>query len=251
MIVWKNTPALRAGTTLRDPSAPEYNNTALHCGGDPTAILANRQRLADALQISCDQFIFAQQTHSDHIVKVGYNDKGKGAFSYDEAIADCDALYTQDRNLLIGVFSADCVPILLYDPIKHIIAAIHSGWMGTCKGILSKTLTHLIEQEGCSSANIQAYIGPAISFSSFEIGMEVVAQLRQLPFDVSPFIRLKDKQKAYADNKGINYQMLRNAGVPPANITMDQNDTFSENEVFFSYRRDHNCGRHLSFIIQH
>ncbi len=250
MILWKDTHAFSAGTTLRDPLQRACNSMALHCGEDDDSVLENRKMLADMIHVPMKRFVFANQTHSDHLYEVCEKDIGKGAFSKEDAIQDCDALYTRERNVLIGVFTADCVPILLYDPMEHIIAAIHSGWIGTTKAIVSKTLDVLRQKEGCLSENILAYIGPAIAYQSFEIGMEVVDQIKALPFDTSPYLRMKNEQKAYADNKGLNRQMLLNAGVLREHITVDPNDTFIDNEVFFSYRRDKQCGRHLSFIVQ-
>lgn len=250
MIIWKNHSSLIAGTTLRDQNQPENNNMALHCGGNRTAIIENRQHLAQWVGVPLQRFVFANQTHSDHIVKITDADAGKGALGTDNAISDCDALYTREVNLLLGVFTADCVPILLYDPMEKLICAIHSGWMGTVKQITAKTLHTLIHKEGCDPKQLHAYIGPAIAAHSFEVGMEVVEQLHSLPFDPSDFIRLKSQTKALVDNKGLNREMLLRAGVPKENITMDKNDTFAENESFFSYRRNHQCGRHLSFIVQ-
>lgn len=250
MIYWKHNKSLIAGTTLRNPDKKENNNMALHCGGRAEDIIENRRALARKLDMDIDQFVFANQTHSDHIIKVDASDKGKGATTLLDAIPDCDALYTREKDIMIGVFTADCVAILLYDPMEGIIAAIHSGWMGTMKQICTKTLKVLIEKEGCKPENIHAYLSPAIAFSSFEVGMDVVAQVQALPFPTTSFVHYKSKEKALVDNKGLNVQMLINAGVLPEHITVDKNDTFMENESFFSYRRDKQCGRHLSFIVR-
>ncbi len=250
MIYWKRNQEYIAGTTLRDRNQAEYNNMALHCGGNLTEIIANRKRLVKEIGISLSQCTFANQTHSDHIVKVTQADAGKGAFQAADAIQDCDALYTRESNLLIGVFTADCVPILLFDPIEKIICAIHSGWMGTTKQITTKTMQVLITQEGCLAQNIYAYIGASIAFRSFEVGKEVVDQIKALPFDTTPFIAYQKNEKAFIDNKGLNQQMLINSGVQKDHIIIDKNDTFAENESFFSYRRNKQCGRHLSFIIR-
>ena len=80
--------------------------------------------------------------------------------------------------------------------------------------------------------------------------MEVVDQIKKLPFDCSAYITYKENNKAFVDNQGLNYQMLINAGILKEHITIDKNDTFAENESFFSYRRDKACGRHLSFIVR-
>ncbi|MCI8851358.1 MAG: peptidoglycan editing factor PgeF [Erysipelotrichaceae bacterium] len=250
MIYWKRNHEYLAGTTLRNPQKAECNNTALHCAKDIHAVITNREHLAQKTGIPMKQFVFANQTHSDHIVKVTKEDCGKGAYEAATAVADCDALYTREANLLIGVFTADCVPILLYDPLEKLICAIHSGWMGTTKQISKKALDILINQEGCKPQNIHAFIGASIAYHSFEVGMEVVEKIKALPFNTSPYITYKDSNKAYVDNKGLNYQMLINAGIQKAHITIDKNDTFAENESFFSYRRDKACGRHLSFIVR-
>lgn len=250
MIYWKQHKNIVAATTMRNPHKKENNNMALHCGGNHKDIIENRSALAQKLDLSLAQFVFANQTHSDHIHKVTKADAGRGALSTQDAIADCDALYTREKNLLIGVFTADCVAILLHDPMEGIIAAIHSGWVGTTKQITTKTLNMLVEQERCDPKNIEAFISVAIAFHSFEVGMEVIEQMRQLPFDTTPYIAIKNSEKGLVDNQGLNVQMLLNAGVLPEHITVDKNDTFSLNESFFSYRRDHACGRHLSFIVQ-
>lgn len=250
MIYWKRNKELIAATTLRNPNKKENNNMALHCGGASEDILWNRSHLAIKYNLSLDQMTFANQTHSDHIVCARKDDQGRGARSLEDAIQDCDALYTREPNHMIGVFTADCVPILLYDPIEKLIGAIHSGWQGTIKQITWKMMQQLINHEGCNPENIQAYIGPSIAFHSFEVGMEVVEQVKALPFDTHDYILYKNSEKALVDNQGLNFKMLTMCGVRPEAITLDKNDTFMDNPSFFSYRRNHQCGRHLSFIIR-
>ena len=136
-IIWKDNEDIVAGTTLRDAQAKEDNNMALHVGGNLTDVIANRQRLSEDLGISLNQWVFTQQTHSDHMHEVTKADAGKGSLLYVDGIADCDALYTKESHIALGVFHADCVPVLLYDPFTHLIAAIHSGWQGTVKEIMT------------------------------------------------------------------------------------------------------------------
>lgn len=250
MIIWKQHKDIIAATSLRNTHKPSNNNLALHCGDNLENVLQNREALAHNIHIPTNTWVFAQQTHSANIQKVSHADAGKGIYSYESGIPFCDALYTREENLLLGVFHADCVPILLHDPIENIICAIHSGWMGTIQQITTHALQVLIDIEGCKPSQIEAYIGPAIAFSSFEVGMEVVEQVQKLPFDTSSYICLKDNGKALVDNKGLNYQMLLHAGLLDEHIMIDKNDTFQENDAFFSYRRDKHCGRHLSFIVR-
>ncbi|MEF9968163.1 MAG: peptidoglycan editing factor PgeF [Longicatena sp.] len=248
-IQWMNSDNIIAGTTLRNSELKENGNLALHTHGDLEAIIENRKVLSKDLSISLSQWVFAQQTHSDHLIKVGKDEQGRGTLLHSDGIADCDALYTKDKGVALGVFHADCVPILLYDPFTQLICAIHSGWQGTIKEITAKVISYLIENEHVKPENLLAYIGPAISYHSFEVGQDVIEKVQTMSFDTSSFITYKKDGKALVNNKGLNRQMLLNAHVPYENITYNRNDTFLDNDAFFSYRRDHNCGRHLSFIM--
>ena len=249
-IQWNYEDDLLAGTTLRDPSLPENNNMALHACLRKEDVLNNRDTLSKALHIASSQWTFAMQTHSDHIHEVTAADAGRGYRVYEEGIADCDALYTKERNIAIGVFHADCVPVLLYDPFTGIIAAIHSGWQGTVQEITRKTVTLLMQKEHVDPAHLMAYIGPAIAYRSFEIQQDVIDRIRAMSFDTHYYLTMLPNGRAIADNKGLNMQMLLNLGVERDHITVNPNDTFLKNDAFFSYRREPACGRHLSFILR-
>lgn len=248
-IIWKDNDDIFAGTTLRDIHAKEANNMALHVGGNLNDVIENRKALSKDLGINLEQWVFSQQTHSDHMQKVTKQDQGKGSILYSDGFADCDALYTKESEIAIGIFHADCVPILLYDPFTHLIAAIHSGWQGTVKEITRKSVQQLMVQEGVQPAHLHVYIGPAISYHSFEVGQDVIELVQQMSFDTSSYITYLRNGKALVNNKGLNKAMLLQLGVPEEQITVNKNDTFSPNDAFFSYRRDRSCGRHLSFII--
>lgn len=249
IIQWLHTNQVFAGTTLRDNKQPDYNNMALHTGSNPENIIYNRKQLSTYIGIHLNQWVFAQQTHSDHIYKVTQADLGKGSLRQEDAIANCDALYTKEKGIAIGVFHADCVPILLYDPIHAIICAIHSGWIGTTKELTRKMMEHLIQVEGIDPLHIKAYIGPSIAFDSFEVGEDVVEKVNHMSFDTSKFVAAGKQGKAYVDTKGLNVQMLENTGVLRDNISVNRTDTYIKNEALFSYRRMPTCGRHVSFIL--
>lgn len=250
MIQWKYKDEIIAGTTLRDPSLPENANMALHACSQKEEVLKNRRMLSEQLGIAMNQWTFAIQTHSDHIHEVTKADMGKGSIVYEDGIADCDALYTKEAGIAIGVFHADCVPVLLYDPYTGIIAAIHSGWQGVVSEITRKCVQHLIDKEHIDTSYLRAYIGPAIAHRSFEIKEDVIARIQAMSFDTTPYLKLQQDGRAFADNKGLTMQMLLNLGVSRDHITINPNDTFPKNDAFFSYRRDHSCGRHLSFIYR-
>lgn len=250
VIQWKPSVDILAGTTLRDANRVANNDMALHTTHDKKDILENRNALNMQLGIKEEQWVFAQQTHSDHLHAVTKQDMGRGSIAYATAIKDCDALYTKESGIAIGVFHADCVPILLYDPISQIICAIHAGWQGTVKEITRKSVLHLMQHEQLNPKNLYAYIGPSIAFHSFEVGYDVVEQVQQMPFDTSSYIAYRDHQKAFIDLKGLHCKMLLDLGVSNEHMNINPNDTFMPNESLFSYRRDANCGRHLSYILR-
>src|SRR5699024_3213744 len=101
---------ITAGTTLKDPNQALNGNLALHTGENPTQVVANRQTLADALQVDADQFVFANQTHSKKAYPVKADDRGRGSQSTEDAVDDVDALYTYETDIVLGVFTAYFVP---------------------------------------------------------------------------------------------------------------------------------------------
>lgn len=239
-----------AGTTLKVSANPESFNMALHACNQKDSVLINRKRFSKDLNIPLENCVFAKQTHSDHIKKVTKEDLGKGVFDYSNAIDDTDALYTKEKGICLGVFHADCVPVLMIDPVSEIICAIHSGWQGTVKEITKKTIQHLKNVEGVNPENLKVYIGPSITQSVFEVGIEVIEQVKKMSIDTSKTYYFNEStQKGYVDNKELNRLLCISEGVLPEKINVDKNCTFSNSENFFSYRKDKECGRHMSFIM--
>lgn len=249
-ITWKNNPGIIGGTSLRNNDKGEFGNMALHVGGNLDAVIENREELSADLGITLNDWVFPQQTHSDHIKQVSLSDAGRGSRIYEDGIANCDALYTKDTDLMLAIMHADCVPVLLYDKVTGIICAIHSGWQGTVKEITRKSLQYLIDNENVDPVHVKVYIGPAIAHNSFEVDEDVLSLVKAMSFDTSPFITYKENGKALVDNKGLNKQMLLDLGVCMEHITVDKNDTFTANDSLFSYRRDPKCGRHVTFIMR-
>ena len=249
-INWFSIEELYAGTTLKDQNHLLDNSMALHTTEQVDAIIANRNNLMNELNFELNNCVFANQTHSSSIHKVTKQDIGAGAFNIENAIDNCDALYTKEKNILLGVFSADCVPILIYDREQHIIAAIHAGWKGTTQQITKKMLDILLYDENCDVNELYVYIGPAIEFLNFEVDQDVVDEIKKLPFNSECFIIPKDNGKFLVDLKGINYQILLNAKIPDTHIFVHHGDTYEDEENFFSYRKRKENGRNMTFILQ-
>lgn len=126
-----------------------------------------RKELAVSGEWKVDQFVFPRQTHSDHVEIAG---SVNPACSF----PDTDALITNEPGLFVCVQTADCVPVLLYDPQKKVVAAVHAGWRGTISKITQKTISLMTEKFGCNPADIIAGVGPSIHMHAYEVGPEVV-----------------------------------------------------------------------------
>lgn len=153
--------------------------------------------------------------------------------SNSEIIAD--AVVTNLIGIYIGVQTADCVPILLFDPIKKVVSAVHAGWRGTAKGILPKTISVMKEVFGCNSSDIIVSMGPAIKACCYEVGMEVVDALSKLLRDSQDFVRIKDG-KTFVDLHKANTLQALNAGILPANIRVSNYCTYCRADILHSYR---------------
>ncbi|MFV0381382.1 MAG: peptidoglycan editing factor PgeF [Breznakia sp.] len=247
---WLEDDYIFSGTSLKDPLRPEDNNMALHTSDHSDAIIENRKHLLKELHFPLEQCVFANQTHSCNIHKIEKKDIGAGAFSNKDAIKDCDALYTDLSNVLLGVFSADCIPILLYDREQHIIAAIHAGCKGTVQELTKKMLHILIHEENTNPNELYAYIGPAIEFYSYEVDKDIIDLVKTMSFDTKRFWMKKNDHKFLLDLKMLNYQMLLDANVPDTNIQVHHWDSFEQEDYLFSYRKNKDTGRNMSFILQ-
>ena len=231
-------------TTLKDLKAPEQNNMALHVCINPEDVLKNRHQL-EMETLPLNQWILPWQKHTANIQEVTKKDWSKGAYEKESSIMNVDALYTTESNTLIGVFTADCIGLLLVDETTPCVCVIHSGWKGTCQQIVDKAVKELIRKKVIHPESTKAFFSPSILFDSLEVGMEVIEQIKALPFDVEPFIRYMPNEKAYLDNQGINIQMLKNNGI--TNIYSSHMDTKNEKELCFSYRNDKKTGEHFTF----
>ena len=211
---------------------PYYFNLSYSVGDDGSIVDKNRKEFFEALGLTTDNIAYQRQIHSDiiKIIECG-GDNGVG-----------DALITDKRNLGLAISAADCNPIFIYDKKNKIIAAVHSGWEGTERRILYKTLEYLKKNFSSDPQNLISYIGPSISQVNYEFGMEVTEK-----FD-SRFI-IEINKKMYLDVSGINFQMLLDFGVPKNQIQKSELCTYAYKDLLHSYRRDGSVsGRSIGVI---
>ncbi|MGE5430737.1 MAG: peptidoglycan editing factor PgeF [Syntrophomonadaceae bacterium] len=215
-----------------DSKPPYFFNMSLSVGDDPARVKRNRKEFFKALNLSEKTVALQKQTHSD-------------ICTYTEESGLCgesDAMITDKKNLGLGVSVADCTPVFLYDPKNKVIAAVHSGWRGTQKKILSNVLKKMSDEFNSSPEDLAAYIGPSISQDNYEVGKEFIDL-----FDPKYLKPCEDKY--LLDVKGANLDMLLEAGVPKSAIQVSSLCTFRMENLLHSYRRDGlESGRLLGII---
>ena len=233
------------GVTKKVPEAPYAYSMALHTGEDPAHIVSNRSAAASLLDTRGKYtFVLAHQTHSDHI-EVIRDPIARGWMQEEDAIRDCDALVTAQAGVIVGVLTADCVPILLYDRQKKVVAAVHAGWRGTDKRIVQTCIARMQQEFSSDPQEIIAGIAPAIGGCCYEVGEEVAGYFQSL---YSEAVEAQG-EKYMLDLPAINRMQILQMGVPVSHIEMSGICTACENESFFSYRKEKGCsGRFLSLI---
>jgi YfiH family protein len=241
---FKNSPSLLHAVTTKSHELPYAFSLALHTGEDANSIISNRNRLSKLLQSSEPlHYIAADQTHSDNI-KLITKKETKGWESLSDAVEACDALITDVKGVMLTILTADCVPILLYDRKKEVVAAVHAGWKGTKAQIVSNTVHKMTEMYGCDPKEIIAGIAPSIGRCCYEVGEEVAEHFFDIPEGFTPV-----GEKFMLDLPFINKQQLLDAGLQEENIEMSRVCTACHVDRFFSYRKEQGCsGRFMSMI---
>jgi YfiH family protein len=157
-----------------------------------------------------------------------------------------DAIVTSMRNLGVGIYTADCVPLLLVDGEAKVVAAVHAGWRGTLSGIVNRTVKRIERDFGILSSKISAAIGPSIGMCCFEVGEEVAVRFMNKYDGWSEFLYKKNDSKYFIDLRMANVRNLLDAGVANFEVV---NICTKCNKDFHSYRREgKGVGRQLSFI---
>lgn len=209
----------------------ESLNLSWSRGDDKARVEENRHRVAASL--GGVDLIFVNQVHGDTVIRV--DAKPEGAWSAGEG----DGLITDQPGLALCAQTADCTPILLFDPDRPAVAAIHSGWRGTVKAIGPKALTAMTEVYGTRPERVHAAIGPSISKDNYRVGPEVLEQFQALFGGLDPaLITERDAEGgAGLDVAEACRRQLIDAGVPDTQISTVKACTFAEEARLFSSRR--------------
>lgn len=206
-------------------------NLAMRLDEQEENIRKNYRILGNALGFSCSDLVMTRQIHSDSIRVVSREDC-RGCFHKD--YPECDGLVTNTPGLALVVFTADCTPILLWDPVTGAVGAAHAGWRGTAADIAGKTVQAMVDAFGCNPKNIHAAIGPNIGVCCFETGADVPEAMVKAFGDKAKSHIHPTGEKYYVNLKEINALALRRRGV--VNIEISQDCTMCDPGRYWSHR---------------
>lgn len=207
-------------------------NLSYHVGDDPERVELNRAVFFSYVGISKNELAIPLQSHSVNVHRV----EMPGEYE------NCDGLMTNARGVALTVAVADCVPILLFDPMNNVIGAIHAGWRGTAKSIIKRALVRMQDEYKTDMKDVLAFIGPSAGLCCYEVSEEVAVKFENK-------IVSYDTTKAFIDLKKENALQLQEHGLVPGNIEVSKHCTICEKQLFHSFRRDgKRAGRMMAVI---
>lgn len=212
------------------------------CYGDTNGALENRKKFLGSIGIDYKYLICAKQVHGRNVVYVGEKDRGKGALDYESSVADCDGFFTDKKGIPVAILTADCLSVFIYDPMKPAVAILHAGWRSTEKNICSEGIRSLQDKFGSQAHRMIVGFGPSIGPCCFEVEKDFKSNF--------PYGLIKKDGRVFMDIASVNRQQLINCGVKEKNIFDPKICTFSDNENFFSFRKEADkSGRMISVIM--
>lgn len=238
-------------TRLGGISSPPYNtlNLGLNQGDAPACVRENYRRFCAALGADGNRMVCTHQVHGDVIRVATSADAGKGLDRKRDY--EVDGLITDVPGLPLVVHTADCIPVLFYDPVRRAIGACHAGWRGTALGIAAKTVERMTQVYGTRPADLRCAIGAGISRCCFETRSDVPEAMTAALGDVAmSFVDDHGDGRFHVDLKGLNRLWLLRAGVRPEQIAVSDACTACDLDTFFSHRRTGNARGAMAALIQ-
>jgi hypothetical protein len=199
--------------------------------------------VADAFSIAPERLVTVNQVHGEAIVRAEESNY------INLRTAEADAITTRERGLAIGIETADCVPILLIDPMTPAIAAVHAGWRSTVKKIVQKTVAKMQDEFGSDPARLIAAIGPAIGPECYEVDEPVMGPVREVFSFWSEIASPRGNGRWGLDLVKLNRMELLQAGLTEINVYSFGLCTACNPDLFYSFRREGRTGRMLSVVM--
>lgn len=201
--------------------------------GEKPHTLINHQLFFDIQkQIKCQELYFLKQVHSTHGECITH-ESGANFMSFAH---EGDFLITDGHDVGLGVVTADCLPIVLYDVMNHVVAIVHAGWRGSVNGVVKNTVETMQKKYNTNPLSLQCFFGPSIKVCCYEVGNEVVTQAKKHSFSGQAFERRQGK--VFFNVSLFNQLFLMQLGVLKKNISLTYNQCTHCFKQFYSYRRD-------------
>lgn len=246
--------AVTAFSTTRHSGVSDGNYTSFnvnaYCGDSPEHVETNRQLLANEIGVDADRIIMPHQTHGIETRIISREFLTLPQTVRQMLLDGVDAVMTDVEGLCIGVSTADCIPVLLYDAEHRAAAAVHAGWRGTLARIVHKAVMEMGLAYRTDPKKLKAVIGPGISLKNFEVGDEVYDAFQQAAFDMESIAEEQIKRNPDADDPAkrfekkwhinlplANKQTLLHLGLDEKNIFSTDICTFDNVDTYFSARR--------------
>ncbi len=238
------------GFTTRHEGVSRAPYNSLNLGSNtfdsPHNVQGNRSLLARTFGSRVENFVMVSQTHGTDILVI---DQPNPDFAHFQKL-ECDGIITNQPGVMIAVGVADCLPLLLLDPVKGVVAALHAGWKGTAGNIAAKGVASLVKLFGSDSGDILAALGPAIGPCCYEVDAPVQQAFTGsgVAWDQCATPSGSDRWKL--DLSAANREQLLAAGVAAEHIEVADQCVSCSSDWFFSYRRDAGeTGRQAGFIM--
>jgi len=225
-------------------------NLGFSCGDDPGKVSGNRRLFFAVFGVEPERVFTVRQVHGDQVFLVDHRVSSTTAHK-EAVLPEADALVTACPGTAVATTHADCVPIILVDPIHRVVAAVHAGWRGTLRGIVRKVLLIMAEKFDTEPNLLLAAIGPAIGSCCYTVSAELYEEF-QTKYHWLELTRTKQGQEGYPtlNLPELNKELLVQHGVLPERIDVSTLCTSCHPRDFFSYRRDQGrTGRHLSLVL--
>lgn len=222
-------------------------NLGANRGDDPENVKENYARICAAMETDPASLVFARQTHSDIVRSVDSKNCGEGLQRTDYPVRD--GLITNAPGVTLVVFTADCAPVLLFDPVKHAIGAVHSGWRGTAQCITTRAVEAMQAAFGTDPADLLCAVGPAIGRCCFETHTDVPDAMRACMGEAAEVAIFPKGEKFLVDNRELIRLQLLSCGVNAQNIDISTDCTACQPERFWSYRKAGNARGALAALI--
>ncbi len=241
------------GVSRRTGGASEGHLASLNLsyavGDEPGRVAANRDAFCAALGVDPAGVVCAQQVHGVEVARVGRAEGGRGYADRATAVVGADALIADEPGVYLWLTFADCVPVLLYDPVRRAVGLAHAGWRGTVGHIAARTAEAMAREFGTRPADLIAGVGPAIGPCCYQVGPEVAEAVRAAFPDAPDLLRPDDAGRERLDLPLANARLLARAGVPPERIELAGYCTACRTDLFYSHRAEQGRTGRMAAVI--